>query len=131
MPLITDLLVSVNDSADALARLTLPYFQKKKTVVISVGTAAVLTFLYTALQKMNRPPPKLRHLPYVGYFSFLNYIFRDALFETYSRKAIMPLAKQSNGIYMVNIQEEEKKTRKQVRRSNILTSETHRYWMGC
>ena len=102
MPITNDVIRVINEKSNEILRLIAPYISKKKAGYVSLGAAVVLTFLYTTAQKFNRPPLSLRHLPYVGYFSFLNYIFKDALFETYSRKLIMPLIKESNGIYMVS-----------------------------
>lgn len=103
MPITGELINIVNEKSSVVMRLIAPYLHnRKKAGVVSVSAAVILTLLYTTLQRFNRPARSLRHLPYVGYFSFLNYIFKDELFEKYSQKLIMPLIKQSNGVYMVN-----------------------------
>jgi hypothetical protein len=101
MPVVLDLLQKVKDRADDVLRMISPH-TRKKAGVISVSAAVFLTLLYSVIQKINRPPKALRHLPYVGYLSFLKYVFKDELFETYSKELIMPLLKkESNGVYMV------------------------------
>ncbi|CAO3614072.1 unnamed protein product [Mucor hiemalis] len=101
MPITGELINIVNEKSSVVMRLIAPYLHnRKKAGVVSVSAAVILTLLYTTLQRFNRPARSLRHLSYVGYFSFLNYIFKDELFEKYSQKLIMPLIKQSNGVYM-------------------------------
>lgn len=100
MPITGDLIHFASEKGNELMRLVAPYLRNKKTGVISLSAAVLLTLIYTTIQKFNRPPPSLRHLPYVSYFSFLKYIFKDELFETYSKKLIMPLIKESSGVYM-------------------------------
>jgi hypothetical protein len=101
MPVTTDLIRIVNEKADVLIKLAEPYVANKTVGIVTLSAAVALALIYTTIQKFNRPPSKLRHLPYVGFLSFLNYTFRDQLFEKYSEDLIMPLMKQSNGIYMV------------------------------
>ncbi|KAI8085855.1 cytochrome P450 [Gilbertella persicaria] len=99
MALITDLIQITSNRLEAWMQLVSPQI-RKRAGIISVSTAVILTLLYTTIQKFNRPPKQLRHLPYVSYLSFLKYCFRDDLFETYSKQVCMPLLKESNGIYM-------------------------------
>ncbi|KAI8328859.1 cytochrome P450 [Choanephora cucurbitarum] len=98
MVLIADLISNSQHQFNFWIHRILPQL-RKKTGVISVGAAVILTLLYNTLQKFNRPPKQLRHLPYISYFTFLKYSFRDALFETFSKEMTMPLVR-SNGIYM-------------------------------
>lgn len=104
MPIAGDLINIVSEKSNVLLQIIAPYLQnnRKKAGVVSLSAAVILTLLYTTLQRFNRPARSLRHLPYLGYFSFLNYCFKNELFENYSQKLIMPLIKQSNGVYMVN-----------------------------
>lgn len=103
MPVTADLLKIVNEKADVLVRLAKPYVGNKTAGIVTLSAAVVLTLLYTTIQKYNRPPKNLRHLPYVSFISFLQSVFSDALFENYSKEKCMPLMKQSNGIYIVII----------------------------
>jgi hypothetical protein len=101
MPVVLDLLQKVNNRTGVLLRLISPQL-RKKAGIISISTAVIMTVLYSVFQKLNRPPKELRHLPYVGYFSFLKNVFKDELYETYSNQLIMPLLKkESNGVYAV------------------------------
>jgi hypothetical protein len=100
MPITEDLIHIVGEKTNVIMQLIAPYLRNKKVRAVSLSAAVVLTLLYATIQKFNRPPPSLRHLPYVGYLSFLKYTLKDELFEKYSKKLIMPLVKQSNGVYM-------------------------------
>ncbi|KAI9484150.1 MAG: cytochrome P450 [Benjaminiella poitrasii] len=101
MPIVSDLVQIVNSNTKILIQLLSRHLRdKRKASVISVSTAVVLTVLYTALRRFNRPPQKYKHLAYVGFLPYLKYVFNNALFETYSKEEIMPLIKQTNGIYM-------------------------------
>ncbi|KAI8361722.1 cytochrome P450 [Blakeslea trispora] len=100
MPFLTDLVIQTQHQFNTWIERIVPQLQKKAGV-ISVSTAVILAVLYTTLQKFNQPPKQLRHLPYVTYFTFLKYSFRDALFEHFSNEMTMPLIRKgSNGIYM-------------------------------
>ncbi|CAO3676105.1 unnamed protein product [Rhizopus stolonifer] len=70
---------------------------------ISVLTACFIvlaTLLYTLVQKYNRPPPHLAHLPYISLFTFLRYGFKDEPYEKYVKENIVPLlTPESGGIY--------------------------------
>lgn len=129
MAIVLNLLQKVNDRTDTVLRMVSPQL-RKKAKVISVTAAVILTLLYATFQKVNKPPKALRHLPYVSRFSFLKYIFRNALYETYSKQLVMPLLKkESNGIYMVAIRKSSIKNAD--KQTKCLFSETSGIWLGC
>lgn len=68
---------------------------------ISIAAAVSLVVLYLA-RKAVTPPARLRHLPYVGLFTFLNAFMRRKLMSDISSNVTLPAAmKSSSGLYTV------------------------------
>lgn len=68
---------------------------------ISIAAAVSLVVLYLA-RKAVTPPARLRHLPYVGLFTFLNAFMRRRLMSDLSSEVTLPAAmKSSSGLYTV------------------------------
>ncbi|KAJ8659175.1 hypothetical protein O0I10_005214 [Lichtheimia ornata] len=66
---------------------------------ISIAAAVSLVVLYLA-RKAVTPPARLRHLPYVGLFTFLNAFMRRKLMSDISSNVTLPAAmKSSSGLY--------------------------------
>ncbi|CEP12637.1 hypothetical protein [Parasitella parasitica] len=100
MILFNKLIQVLNTKADVLVRIMGPKLRTTAGVA-SISTAVVLALLFTAVKMYMKPPKELRHLITMDYFSFLGYVFRDELFETYSNEMVMPLFKKgANGIYV-------------------------------
>lgn len=98
MPVVLELINQVYDHLNVI----IPAELRKKTGIISLGTAILITFLYSKFQKINRPPANLRHLPHVGFYTFLKYVFSNGVIDNYSNEQVIPLLKKgSNGIYLV------------------------------
>ncbi|CEG79632.1 hypothetical protein RMATCC62417_14075 [Rhizopus microsporus] len=94
------LTVAVKDKIHRLIRVILP-FLKSRAGVLSISSAAILAVLYSLVQKFNRPPSQLRHLPYVDRFTFLKYGFKDIPYDQYGKEKLLPLLKAgTNGIYL-------------------------------
>lgn len=103
MAIILYVIQQVNEKADVVLKKVSPR-TLKKTGVISLGTAALLTVAYSFYRKITSPPKHMRHLPYIGSYHFIKDVFTNELYETYSKRRIMPLLEQgSNGFYMVSI----------------------------
>lgn len=68
---------------------------------ISIATAVTLALFYF-VRKAVTPPAHLRHLPYVGIFTFLNAFMRRKLISDISSDITLPVAmKDPSGIYAV------------------------------
>ncbi|CDS08804.1 hypothetical protein LRAMOSA10165 [Lichtheimia ramosa] len=66
---------------------------------ISIATAVTLVLFYF-VRKAVTPPARLRHLPYVGLFTFLNAFMRRKLISDISSNVTLPTAmKDPSGIY--------------------------------
>lgn len=101
MPLVTHLNRLVNENMDVMDRFV-PRWVLKKTGIISLSTAAVLALVYSFYLKNNAPPKQLRHLPYISRYQFMRNVFKNELFENYSKNHVMPILEQSsNGVYAV------------------------------
>ncbi|CAO3626971.1 unnamed protein product [Cunninghamella blakesleeana] len=60
---------------------------------ITIGVAVALVLLYSAYDKIAKPPRKLRKLPYVNFFSYFKMLLKGESFGTISRKLTIPLLK--------------------------------------
>ncbi|KAI9279366.1 cytochrome P450 [Sporodiniella umbellata] len=71
---------------------------------VSAWTASVIvvsTLLYGFIQKYNRPPAHLAHLPYISLFTFIKCVFKDVTYEDYIKENVLPiLTKESSGVYV-------------------------------
>jgi hypothetical protein len=72
----------------------------KKNKVIAISTAVALS-VYVLVDRLFKPPKKLRHIPYQGYYSFLKGIFHKDTYDTKAKKFYLPTISSTNGIYMV------------------------------
>ncbi|KAF7729532.1 cytochrome P450-dit2 [Apophysomyces ossiformis] len=67
-----------------------------------VASAAGLTLFYLLYDRITRPPRSLRHIPRIGYFSYMKALLQKVPNPLFSEKLILPLLekKDSNGIYL-------------------------------
>ncbi|KAI7884021.1 cytochrome P450 [Lichtheimia hyalospora FSU 10163] len=67
---------------------------------ISIATAAVALAVAYLVHKALTPPARLRHLPYVGLFTYLNALMRRKLISEISRDVTLPVGMKSpSGVY--------------------------------
>jgi hypothetical protein len=76
----------------------------KKNKVIAI-TAAIFLLVSSKLNALLRPPRKLRHIPYQGFFSyFVSLITDDSILERSQRYALPTVnSEENNGMYLVYI----------------------------
>ncbi|CAO3618725.1 unnamed protein product [Cunninghamella echinulata] len=62
-----------------------------KNTTVTIGAAVALVVLYSIYDKVAKPPRKLRHLPYVNFFSYYKMLMRGDSFSTISKQLSIPL----------------------------------------
>lgn len=68
---------------------------------ISISAAVALVAFYT-VYKVVTPPKKLRHIPSMGFFSYLNAFLRGKQLHEISKNVVLPHAVNvDNGVYLV------------------------------
>ncbi|KAG0788485.1 hypothetical protein G6F16_001452 [Rhizopus arrhizus] len=81
---------------EVIQEIIQPWLESNVRTLIVLGIA--LAF-YALIQRYNRPPSTLAHLPYVSFFSFLKYGFKDELYDTYAKEKLLPLLKANGGFF--------------------------------
>lgn len=81
----------------------LPTLMKNK--VIAISAAVALSLLYIIRDRVLKPPRKLRHVPYIGYFSVLKSLITGESFWDRTFRVRIPIseAEGSKGLYLVLI----------------------------
>ncbi|KAI9306770.1 cytochrome P450 [Cunninghamella echinulata] len=69
------------------------WFKKKadKNTTVTIGAAVALVVLYSIYDKVAKPPRKLRHLPYINFFSYYKLLMRGEPYSTISKQLTIPL----------------------------------------
>lgn len=68
---------------------------------ISISAAVALVAFYTVYRVVT-PPAKLRHIPSMGFFSYLNAFLRGKQLHDISKNVVLPHAVNvDNGVYLV------------------------------
>ncbi|KAI9008847.1 cytochrome P450 [Phycomyces nitens] len=64
--------------------------------------AVISTLAYVAYDKIFRPPPSLRHIPNIPYFTFMNSMIKGETAAAHSKRLVLPLAagKDNNGFFV-------------------------------
>lgn len=91
---------------EVIQEIIQPWLESNVRTLIVLGIA--LAF-YALIQRYNRPPSTLAHLPYVSFFSFLKYGFKDELYDTYAKEKLLPLLKANGGFFTVSDKNENEK----------------------
>ncbi|KAG1050119.1 hypothetical protein G6F43_007586 [Rhizopus delemar] len=81
---------------EVIQEIIQPWIESNVRILIVFGI--VLAF-YALVQRYNRPPAALAHLPYVSFFSFLKYGFKDEVYDTYAKEKLLPLLKAKGGLF--------------------------------
>jgi hypothetical protein len=78
----------------------------KKNKTIAISTAVALSIVYIIRDRLLKPPKRLRHIPYHGYFDVIRNIFKNESYWDRAYRVTLPHidGPESNGIYMVNDQ---------------------------
>ncbi|KAI8381241.1 cytochrome P450 [Radiomyces spectabilis] len=72
----------------------------KQTRLITLGCVTACVLLCRVIYNINRPPPQLRHLPYISYFDLIKSILMgESVFELRQRK-VLPIIDKANGLYL-------------------------------
>lgn len=88
---------------EVIQEIIQPWIESNVRILIVFGI--VLAF-YALVQRYNRPPAALAHLPYVSFFSFLKYGFKDEVYDTYAKEKLLPLLKAKGGLFAVSDQKQ-------------------------
>nr|BDB32861.1 cytochrome P450 monooxygenase [Thamnidium elegans] len=74
----------------------------KKNKVIAISAAVALSLIYFIQDRIMKPPRKLRHIPYLGYFDTLRSMWRNESIWDRSHRVHLPAieAKDSKGLFV-------------------------------
>lgn len=77
----------------------------KKNRVIAISAAVTFAIAYLIRDRVLQPPRKLRHIPYIGYFSVLKSLFTGESFWDRAYRVRIPRVESegSKGFYLVRI----------------------------
>lgn len=80
---------------DILIKVQEEWLKRKsdKSTKITIGAAVALVLFYSVYDKVAKPPRKLRHIPYVNFFSYFKMMLKGEPFGVISRKLTIPLLK--------------------------------------
>lgn len=96
----------VNTSFERVTELyqthVLPRLNSRQGRVTAISTAVAVTVVYLAYDKLTKPPRKLRHIPQVSFYNFVEAVTKRIPFLIYTKKNVIPLLEENeSGVYLV------------------------------
>lgn len=73
----------------------------KRNQVISVSVTVAMSLVYFVSDRLFKRPRKLRHIPYISYFSIIKSLITKESYWTRADRVHLPLINKGTGLFLV------------------------------